>query len=141
MRSKAPLVMMEQMIMLLVFALAAVLCLQAFTTSREISDASICRDRAVIEAQNTAEALKDGFEETYFTEKGGKRTEAGVEIFYDADWKPVAATDAAAEYKLQMEYKETANSYLHSAEIAVYDIQNELLFQLPVSWQSREAVQ
>ena len=37
MRSKAPLVMMEQMIMLLVFALAAVLCLQAFTTSREIS--------------------------------------------------------------------------------------------------------
>lgn len=30
MRSKAPLVMMEQMVMLLVFALAAALCLQAF---------------------------------------------------------------------------------------------------------------
>ena len=38
MRSKAPLVMIEQMIMLLVFALAAVLCLQAFTTSKDISE-------------------------------------------------------------------------------------------------------
>ena len=33
MRSKAPLVMMEQMVMLLVFALAAALCLQAFVRS------------------------------------------------------------------------------------------------------------
>ena len=54
MRSKAPLVMIEQMIMLLVFALAAVLCLQAFTTSKEISEESICRDRAVVEVQNAA---------------------------------------------------------------------------------------
>ena len=37
MRSKAPLAMMEQMVMLLVFALAAALCLQAFVKSDQMS--------------------------------------------------------------------------------------------------------
>ena len=41
MRSKAPLVMMEQMVMLLVFALAAALCLQAFVRSDEIGRAHV----------------------------------------------------------------------------------------------------
>ena len=36
-RSKAPLAMMEQMVMLLVFALAAALCLQAFVKSDGMS--------------------------------------------------------------------------------------------------------
>ena len=48
MRSKAPLMMIEQMVMLLVFALAAVLCLQAFTLSQNISQQNVYRDRAVI---------------------------------------------------------------------------------------------
>ena len=37
MRSKAPLVLIEQMVMLLVFALASALCLQAFVKSDAIS--------------------------------------------------------------------------------------------------------
>ena len=37
MRSKAPLLLMEQMVMLLVFALAAALCVQAFVKSDAIS--------------------------------------------------------------------------------------------------------
>ena len=45
MRSKAPLVMMEQMVMLLVFALAAALCLQAFVKSDQLSQQGEVRDR------------------------------------------------------------------------------------------------
>ena len=37
MKSRAPLALMEQMVMLLVFALAAALCLQAFVRSDNIS--------------------------------------------------------------------------------------------------------
>ena len=37
MRSKAPLALMEQMVMVLVFALAAALCLQAFALADRIS--------------------------------------------------------------------------------------------------------
>lgn len=58
MRSKAPLAMMEQLVMVLVFALAAALCLQVFVLSDKTSRRNEARDRAVLEAQNTAEELK-----------------------------------------------------------------------------------
>lgn len=58
MKNKGALVLIEQAVMLLVFALAAVLCLRAFvwadTTSKEIT----ARDGALIQAQNAAEVLK-----------------------------------------------------------------------------------
>ena len=57
-RSKAPLAMMEQMVMLLVFALAAALCLQAFVKSDEMSKGGEARDRAVTLCQNVAEVLR-----------------------------------------------------------------------------------
>lgn len=58
MRSKAPLLLMEQMVMLLVFALAAAICLQAFVKSDGLSGASEDRDRAVTLCQEAAEAVR-----------------------------------------------------------------------------------
>ena len=58
MKNKAPLTMIEQVIMLLVFTLAAALCLQAFTAANQSSKAYAARDRAATQAQSTAEALK-----------------------------------------------------------------------------------
>ena len=57
-KSKAPLVMLEQMVMLLVFALAAALCLQAFVKSDQMSRNSEARDRAMILCQSAAEAIR-----------------------------------------------------------------------------------
>ena len=58
MRSKAPLALMEQLVMVLVFALAAALCVQVFVLSSRTSRWNESRDRAVVEAQNAAELLK-----------------------------------------------------------------------------------
>ena len=58
MKSKAPLVMMEQMVMILVFALAAALCLQAFVLSDSISQENQRRDQAALLCQNLAEECK-----------------------------------------------------------------------------------
>lgn len=58
MRSKAPLALMEQMVMLLVFALAAALCLQAFVKSDEISASCEARDRAMTLCQSAAEVIR-----------------------------------------------------------------------------------
>ena len=58
MRSKAPLVLMEQLVMVLVFALAAALCVQVFVLSDQTSRSHEARDRAVVAAQNAAENLK-----------------------------------------------------------------------------------
>ena len=64
MRSKASLFLMEQLIMVLVFALAAALCLQVFVRAEEISLESARRDDAVIVARNAAELLKAGRDAT-----------------------------------------------------------------------------
>ena len=58
MRNKAPLAMLEQLVMLLVFALAAALCLQAFALADRLSDRTERFDRAVLEAQRAAETVK-----------------------------------------------------------------------------------
>lgn len=58
MRSKASLFLMEQLVMLLVFALAAALCLGVFVRADHISEETQQRDQAVILACNAAELLK-----------------------------------------------------------------------------------
>ena len=58
MKGKASLLLMEQLVMILVFALAAALCLQVFVKAGEISEETARRDQAVILARNGAEVLK-----------------------------------------------------------------------------------
>ena len=60
MKNKASLMLMEQLVMILVFALCAALCLQGFAAADRISKETALRDEAVILAQNTAECLKAG---------------------------------------------------------------------------------
>ncbi len=60
MKSKASLVLMELLVMILVFSLCAALCLQAFVGADRISRETARQDEAVLLAQNTAEALKTG---------------------------------------------------------------------------------
>ena len=58
MKSKATLFLMEQLILLLVFALAAALCMGVFVRADRISNETKQRDEAVILAGNAAEMLK-----------------------------------------------------------------------------------
>lgn len=58
MRSRAPLALMEQAVMVLVFALAAALCVQAFALAGTMSRKNETRDRALQQAQNAVETLK-----------------------------------------------------------------------------------
>ena len=58
MKSKASLQLMELLVMILVFALAAALCLQVFAKAGEISGETERRDRAAVLAANGAEVLK-----------------------------------------------------------------------------------
>lgn len=58
MKSKTPLALMELVIMILIFALTAALCLKAFLWSDQISAESKIRDQAVIQVQTAAETIK-----------------------------------------------------------------------------------
>lgn len=58
MKHKASLVLMEQLVMLLVFAVAAALCLQIFVKAETVSEETARRDQAVVLARNGAELLR-----------------------------------------------------------------------------------
>lgn len=60
MRNKASLSLMEQLVMILVFSLAAALCLGVFARADQISKTTQHRETAAQIAQNGAELLKSG---------------------------------------------------------------------------------
>lgn len=58
MKHRASLMLMEQLVMILVFALAAALCLGVFAKAEAISRETARKEEAVVLAQNAAELLK-----------------------------------------------------------------------------------
>ena len=91
MRSRSPLALMEQLIMLLVFALAAALCVQTFALSTHISQNAADRDRAMQLAQNAAEILKNhggdmsSAQMNAVQHMGGQLSQGVWYILYDED--------------------------------------------------------
>ncbi|CDC73501.1 MULTISPECIES: hypothetical protein [environmental samples] len=140
MRSKAPLALMEQLVMVLVFALAAALCVQVFVLSSRTSRWNESRDRAVVEAQNAAELLKgmDGDYDAASAAYGGQWNGTMWGISYDAQWEP--SEDAAqAAYHLLVTPADSGTALLGAASVAVYTAEGELLVTIPVAWQEPAA--
>ena len=138
MKNKAPLALMEQLVMLLVFALAAALCLQAFVLSDQMSGRCEERDRAVTAVQNAAETLKScgGDLDAGVRILGGTSAGGQWQIGYDADWKQTAVDQAA--YQVLVVLKPTEEPLLGSAEVLAQTVEGRQLFQLAVSWQEVE---
>lgn len=107
MKSRASLVLMEQLLMVLVFALAAALCLRGFAKAEEISVRTARRDEAVWIAQNAAELLKAGEEPEVPSESG---------------------------FTLVIQETDTAIPGFRQAEIRV-SYEEDVLFTLTTGWQ------
>ena len=139
MRNKAPLALMEQLVMLLVFALAAALCLKVFVLSDQLSRRCEERDRAVVVAQNAAETMKicKGNVIDCSEISGGFADGSAWKIGYDLDWQQTALDQAA--YQVLVVPVASATKLLGTAEVCAQTIEGELLFQLTVSWQEVDA--
>ena len=118
MRSKTPLVLMEQLVMVLVFAMAAAICLQVFGLSDRLSKENEARAEAALLAQNTAEELKSSYGEALL------------------DWEEVDGRYFMEEegYRVQVQAAETEISGLRKVELQVLQ-EEEVLFEIPVAWQ------
>ena len=124
--------LMEQLVMVLVFALAAALCVQVFVLSDRTSRRNEARDRAVLTAQNAAEEVKsvrgdfalaaDLYGGTWNGQLWGRS--------YDADW----ARDGD-DYHVLVTPADSGDALLGAAEVTVYTAEGDLLFTLPVAWQ------
>ena len=119
MRNKAPLALMEQVVMVLVFALSAALCLQGFALANRISARLENRNQAVALAQNAAELVK----------------------YYDGDYTHAAQqiNDTLEENVLRVEIAPltSASPLLGTAQIRVLH-EEEIVFEITVAWQKEE---
>ena len=111
MKSKASLQLMELLVMILVFALAAAMCLEVFARAGEISEETARRDQAVVMAANAAEILK-------------------------ATAGDISAAEAVSRegYRVTVLPGQPRQPGLAEAEIQVF-FQEELLFRLNTGWQ------
>lgn len=127
-RSKAPLALMEQIIMILVFALASAVCLQAFVYSDTLSKQGELRDLAVMRAQEMAEYCKaeQGDLDRVGVMLGASRTSDGIEADYPEDSIHVALQVVESD------------DYIEKANISVTTADGEEIFCIPISWQKRE---
>lgn len=145
MKSKAPLALMEQLIMLLVFALTAALCLQAFVKSDHVSRLSKERDQAVIAAQSAAETIRsiggsEALAQAAAVLEGAHYSEGILRQNFEENGKPVEE-DSTAEiaYVLTAENVSGTTSGLYEARIRVYTADGEdILFEVPIAWQAEE---
>lgn len=146
MRSKAPLALMEQAVMVLVFALAAVLCLRVFVWSDSASKRGSAKDRAVIEAQTAAELIKNEGKSGCGEEAalravcerlGGTYdgAEGQLRLGYDADWQ-ITDEEENMSYILIASADESGNDMLGAVRIGVIEqSKGETLFEITAAWQ------
>lgn len=142
MKSKAPLMLMEQIVMLLVFAIAAALCVQAFVKSEELSTRSESRDRAVVEVQTAAETLRyySGDYSRAAEELGYRPGDDGFFARFDRDWKLLSDPDGEYEYELTAERLEPGEDGLGCAAVRVMrENEEQALFSVEVMWQEVSA--
>lgn len=135
MRNKAFLSLIEQMCMILFFAVAAAICLQGFAKANQLSLAQQEKDRAVIAAQSVAEVLKDarGDLETTANILQGHFDGTAVTVSCDAQWKPTSQRNDPA-FVIRIIPLSNDTPLLGSANIQALRGE-DVIFQLRVCWQ------
>lgn len=130
MRNRSTLVLLEQALMVLVFAAAAALCLRAFVWADGHSADNAARDRAVLAAENAAETLK-----------GCRGDAAAAAAMLGGSWDgavwriPLPDSGGTVEARLCP----PRLAYLGEAEVTVTAADGRELVRLPVSWQEVRA--
>lgn len=125
MKSKSPLIMLEQLMMLLVFALAAALCLQAFVLADSQSKTTSRRDSAILEVQRTAETIK------YC--RGDMEKAAGI---LGADFDEGTLSLGCEDCSIYAQIEDNGTEFLGSARIWTEDEKGQELLAVSVAWQS-----
>lgn len=133
-KSKSTLALMEQAIMVLVFAFAAALCVTIFVKAQKLSQELADRDMAVNRCQTVAETVKatGGNMEKAAKMLGGTVSNDTILLYYRKDWAIV--TESEAVYRLTLQCTER-EGYLVKGEVTVVTTDGEEVFRLPVNWQ------
>ncbi|MBP3521805.1 MAG: hypothetical protein J6J87_10745 [Oscillospiraceae bacterium] len=153
MKRKAPLSMMELMVMIAVFALSATLCLQAFVKSDRVSRRVEARDRASVLCQSVAEVIRHngGDLEAALNQVNGTEPKQRDGFWfenYDENWQvityeesgrePLPISSGSRTYTIWVTELDGGLPGLGRANVEVFDCEGdgmESLFSIEVSWQ------
>lgn len=141
MKSKAPLPLMEQIVMLLVFSLAAAVCVQAFVLSDRVSRRNASLDQAVLKAETVAETYKSCRGDVSLAEAQlGGREEGGVwTTCWDGDWKP--AEESGAAYRITVSPENSDSALLGRALVTAAPAGGgDPVFTVEIAWQEAGSV-
>lgn len=117
MKNKAPLALMEILIMILVFAVASAVCLTSFVWADKESKTMELQNDAVLLVQNTAEALKF---------RKGDVDLALHDVGHEPDDEPAVEVEIL---------KDTIDG-LGGAKVSAYNEKKEEIFSVDVFWQT-----
>jgi hypothetical protein len=134
MKGKAALSLIEQSIMLLVFAFAAAICLRAFVWADSKSALEQAQDMATVQLETAAETIKyyKGDFDVAAAELGGQAQDDGLCVSYGEDW---AVGSESPCYFLKAERLDSGNELLGQAGLELTDSSGEVLSRLSVCWQ------
>lgn len=119
MKNRTPLVLIELTVMLLIFSLAAGLCMQGFAWADTQSLEESQKDRAFLQLQNAAEQLKAG-------------EDLPESLFFDENWQPVQDNPT---YTMKLTKVTRDVPYLATVRLEMTDRDGKSLGELTVSWQ------
>lgn len=145
-RSKTSLLLMEQLVTLLIFALAAAVCLQVFVKADALSRDMEARDRAAVLCQNAAETIqhRSGDLEAALTQMSGAptgwRDGFGYFVSYEENGETLVydGRPRSASYTLRAQKIDSGVPGLGKAQITYYQWNQgemEELFSLETAWQ------
>ena len=134
MKGKTSLTLLELTVMLLVFALAAALCLQAFVWADRSSARVAREDGAYRCLQNASEVLKACGGDTAAAARrfGGNCVDGKWQIAFDENWN---VTQQEGAFFLQAVYEQTGAALLGGARLEITDREGSVLAAWSVRWQ------
>ncbi len=100
--AKSTLFLVEIAAVILVFALSSAVFVQAFVGAHTVSAHNAALSGAVNAARSAAELYKAcGVTQAAADKQGGSLDETGLTVWYDGDWQPCEAADAAFRLTLR----------------------------------------
>ena len=137
MKDRTPLVLGEMAVMLLVFALAAALCLQCFAWADRESRRTQAGSIACNEAANACEVLKAcrGDYTAAAAFYGGETVDGGWIVYYDKAFQIIPDGEGCAYLMTVAEVPDEALPLLGRADVCFNTAEGEQIFTLAAVWQ------
>ena len=139
-RSKSTLFLIEQLIVIAVFAICAVACISILTSAYFTANDSQATNHAILKAESAAEAFKatDGDIEAIANVLGGTSGTAadgvsGVAVYYDSSWQVCSEGNASYQLGLVVYAPGDQKPGLIKGEITVLKITGEELVSFPIA--------